>query len=96
MYQQTQPAKEYHTIIRVSSISCLVELIFAFRLGSSSLGRTAGDAVLAFRTEDDLVVILALRVRLLVADLLFPLDRWVNKIHQLSNQMPHVPDAKVT
>lgn len=94
--QQNQPAIEYRTIVRVSSISCLVELIFAFRLSSSSLGCTAGDTVLAVRTEDDLVVVFALGVRLLVADLLFFLVKQVSGIDQLSNRVLYVLDAKAT
>jgi hypothetical protein len=73
VYQQSQPITKHHTIVRVSSISCVIELVFALRFGSSSLGCTARDTILAIRTEDDLVVLLALGVRLLVADLLFSL-----------------------
>jgi hypothetical protein len=58
------------TIIRVSSVSCLLELVLTLRRSLPALGSAPIGIALATRAEDNIVVVLTLRISFLVADLL--------------------------
>ena len=67
VHSQLTVFRERHVIFGV------LEFILTFRFRSSSLSGATCDAIFAIRTEYNLVVVFALRVRFFVADFLLAL-----------------------